>query len=264
MMIKREEDLDPLGQLALQDFSYSRLNTFQECEARYFYSYVLREPMDFGNPALLGNIIHKALEITLEDGEKINLRELLQNYQDAFGDYDPDGNIPENMINDGEEMLRQYTEDHPREVEVYAKELPFSFVLGPARFNGFIDLVSVYPTRVHIRDYKSGRQEVALRTIHTNLQLGIYSLAMRNMFPDKEIYAEVYYLRTGKAKGHLFTDDDLSQIEAELHQKVTDVVTKETFKTTPNERACRWCSYGMTGVCPTGQQRLRRQRLLID
>lgn len=264
-MIKNENDLDPLHRLALQDFSYSRLNTYSECELRYFYSYILKEPQDFGNPALLGNIIHKALEVTLEDGEKIDLKELLGNYQASIEDYDPENNIPDHMIEDGEEMLARFVDDFaPDGVSLYAKELPFTFVLGPARFNGFIDLVSVSPTRVHIIDYKSGKQEVAYKNIQTNLQMGIYSLFMKSLFPEKEIYAELYYLRSGKAKGHLFTEDDLSQIESVLLDKVNEIVAKENFTATQNERACRWCSYGKSGVCPTGESRLRRQHLLID
>lgn len=263
-MIQNENDLDPLLKLSLQDFSYSRINTFSECELRYFYSYVLKEPQDYGNPALLGNIIHKALEITLEDGEKISLKELLDNYRASVEDKDPENNIPDFMLSDGEEMLRQFVDSSPEEISLYAKELPFSFVLGPARFNGFIDLVSVYPTRVFIRDYKSGKQEVAYKNIQTNLQMGIYSLYMKSLFPEKEIYAELYYLRSGKAKGHLFTDDDLLQVENILLDKVSEIVVKENFVATPNERACRWCSYAKNGVCPTGQLRLRRQNLLID
>lgn len=263
-MIKLEQDVEPLHRLALQDMSYTRLSTFDDCQARYFYSYIIKEPQDFGNPALLGNIIHTALEVTLEDGQHIDLKELLSNYQAAVLDYDPDGNIPDYLIEDGETMLRQFTDDSPEKVNAYAKELPFSFILGPARFNGFIDLVSVYPTRVVIRDYKSGKQEVAYKNIQTNLQLGIYSLYMKALFPDKEIYSELYYLRTGKAKGHLFTDDDLEQVETVLLDKVNEIVGTENFKATPNERACRWCSYAKSGVCPTGEMRLRRQNLLID
>jgi len=263
-MIKREQDIDPLHRLVLQDFSYSRINTFSECEARYFYSYVLKEPADFGNPALLGNIIHKALEISLEDGEKINLRELLDNYSAAVGDYDPEKNIPDHMIADGELMLTQFVDMFPDKINLHSKELQFSFVLGPARFNGFIDFVAEDENRITIRDYKSGKQEVAYKNIQSNLQLGIYALAVKNLFPGKEIYAELYYLRTGKAKGHLFTEDDLSQVESILLDKVNEIVAKENFTTTSNERACRWCSYAKDGICPTGQLRLRRQNLLSD
>jgi ATP-dependent helicase/DNAse subunit B len=257
--IELESEIDPLRKLALQDFSYSRLNTYEKCQLQYFYSYVLKEQQDFGPAAKLGNIIHTALEVTLEHGEKISLSELLQNYHLAVDDYDPEHLIPTNMIEDGELMLREYADDHPGEIDVYAKELPFSFVLGSARFNGFIDFVSVHDTYVRIRDYKSGKKEVTYKNIPTNLQLGIYALYLKRLFPEKEIEAELYYLRTGKARGHRFTDDDLQEVERKLLEITKTVLTKENFTATSNERECNWCTFAKNGVCPTGELRLRRR-----
>lgn len=257
--IELESDLDPLRRLALQDFSYSRINVFNTCNLRYFYSYILKEKEDFGNAALLGNIIHQALEYTLEDGEPISLKELIGNYTDAVSELDPNQNIPDNMIDDGIQMLKEFVDDHPSKVEVYAKELPFSFILGPARFNGFIDFVSVHPTHVRIRDYKSGRKEVPYKDIPTNLQLGIYALYMKELFPDKDIHAELYYLRSGKARGHRFTDDDLAAVKDVLLETVSGILKTENFVATTNERNCYWCDFGKNGVCATGNLRLNRR-----
>jgi hypothetical protein len=259
-MIQTEDEIHPLRRLALQDFSYSRLNVFQTCELQYFYSYVLKERQSFGAAAKLGNILHEALEITLEHGEKIGLTELLQNYYLARPNYDPDSIIPDHMIEEGALMLREFVDDHPGEVDVYAKELPFSFVLGPARFNGFIDYVSVHEDYVRIRDYKSGKREVTYKDIPTNLQLGIYALYMKKLFPDKAIHGELYYLRKGKARGHRFSDDDLQQVETKLLEIVTTVLGRENFTATSNERTCaNLCDYGKNGVCPIGRLRLDRR-----
>lgn len=259
-MIEVEENLDPLVRLALQDFSYTRINTFKSCELQYFYSYILKEPQDFGAAALLGNVLHSALEITIENGEPISLSELLQNYALAKNELDPDELIPSDLVQDGEGMLRDYVDDHPGEIEVYAKELPFSFVLGPARFNGFIDFVSVHDTYVRIRDFKTGKREVTYENIPTDLQLGIYALAMKRLFPDKDIHAELYYLRKGKARGHRFSDDDLLAVESKLLDMVQAIVNKDNFVATENERICfNLCSYGKNETCPTGALRIRRR-----
>jgi len=257
--IELEKDVDPLHKLLLQDFSYSRINTYQQCPLRYYYSYIVKEEQDFGAAALLGNVIHQALELTLEDGEKINSFELFANYEAAFKELDPNNTIPSNMIEDGEKMLHEFLDDHPEEVEVYAKELPFSFVLGPARFNGFIDFVSVHPTYVRIRDYKSGKKEVPYKEVPTNLQLGIYALYMKELFPDKDIHAELYYLRKGKARGHRFTNDDVQQMKVKLLGIISEILTTENFVATPNENNCRWCDYATNGVCGTGALRVRRR-----
>jgi len=51
--IKKLEDLDPLQKLSLTEFSYSRIDTYKQCAAKYFYSYILKEPRLFGEAAVL-------------------------------------------------------------------------------------------------------------------------------------------------------------------------------------------------------------------
>jgi hypothetical protein len=51
--IKKLEDLDPLQRLSLTEFSYSRIDTYKQCAAKYFYSYILKEPRLFGEAAVL-------------------------------------------------------------------------------------------------------------------------------------------------------------------------------------------------------------------
>jgi len=57
---------------------------------------------------------------------------------------------------------------------------------------------------------------VAQNSIKNNLQLGIYALAASIIFPGKEIYAELYYLRSGKRKGHTFTVDDIENVKVNI------------------------------------------------
>jgi hypothetical protein len=258
-MIKLEKDIHPLESLSLQDFSYSRLSTFIECSLKYYYSYIIKEPQEFGHAATLGNIIHKALEITIEDGQAIDLSELLMNYKAARFEYDHLNEIPDTMIENGEAMLRDYVVINSGEQKVFAKELAFSFVLNHARFNGYIDYVAVYEDYVHVRDYKSGAREVAAKNVPNDLQLGIYSLYMKYLYPDKDIYAELYYLKSGRLKGHRFSDDDLLAVESKLNDLSELVLTTDNFTPTADESKCNWCSYAKNGVCSIGQQRLRRR-----
>lgn len=53
LKIKAIEDLDPLQRLALVDFSYSRIDTYQQCPSKYFYTYIKKEPKVFGEAAVL-------------------------------------------------------------------------------------------------------------------------------------------------------------------------------------------------------------------
>lgn len=267
-MIQLEHEVDPLKRLSLQDFSYSRLSCFNDCQLKYFYSYIIRVPQDFGFPALLGNIIHEALELTLENETNINAFELINEYHAARLRYDPNEDIPDEMIIEGERMLIEFAKlinNKPVKVDatqsdyLFEKEKPFSFVLGRARINGFIDYVSVREDKVFIRDYKSGKREVAGKDVSTNPQLGIYSLFLKYLYPDKPVHAELYYLKSEKAKGHTFSDEELEAIKLKLAESVEEVLNTEDFKPTPAEWKCNWCSYAKDGTCSVGQFRLQKK-----
>ena len=60
------DKIDSLTKLSLMDLSYSRIDTYTMCPAKYFYSYITKEPRFFNEAATLGNIVHAVLE----DGEK--------------------------------------------------------------------------------------------------------------------------------------------------------------------------------------------------
>ena len=50
-----------------------------------------------------------------------------------------------------------------------------------------------------------------------------------NKFPEKEIYAELYYLRSGKRKGHLFTQEDIDEVKSLIYKpkSIDDYLTIE-------------------------------------
>lgn len=256
-MIELESNISPLKKLSLQDMSYSRISTYEWCQLKYYYAYILKAPQTYGAAAVLGNMVHKALEITLEDGEEINKLELLQNYKAAVNEYDPQGDIvAPAMIQEGEDMLVAFIQDNPGPVSVHEKEMAFSFVLGRARVNGFIDFVSLSDTQVSIKDYKSGKRQITKKETPTNIQLGIYSLFMNYLFPDKEVYAELYYMRKGSIRGHTFTQEQLEEVEANITDKIEEILNKENFLPTADENKCRWCSFAEDGTCPAGAKRL--------
>jgi hypothetical protein len=53
MKLQLIEDIDPLQKLTLTDFSYSRIDTYEMCPSKYFFSYIKKEPRQFNAPAIL-------------------------------------------------------------------------------------------------------------------------------------------------------------------------------------------------------------------
>ena len=254
-MIRTRNELSPLEEMALIDISYSRLSTLDMCSAKYFYTYILQEERVFGAAATLGNVIHAALEETEWD-RPLSLGELNRLYRERRVDYDPDGEIGDNLIEAGFQMLSEFVDRHKADkFDVVAVEQPFHFILGTAAISGYIDRIDREPSGLlRIVDYKSGKNEVAAKHIANDLQLGVYALAVSLLYPEEEqIYAELYYLRSGRRKGHLFTKEDIAIVEQKLLDKINDLIDTDDFKYTANGRLCSFCDF--RSICPVGQKR---------
>jgi len=73
LKIQSIDELDSFKRLTLSEFSYSRIDTYEMCPSKYFYSYIKREPRQFSAPAVLGNIIHSVLEDNISKSEPLEL-----------------------------------------------------------------------------------------------------------------------------------------------------------------------------------------------
>lgn len=260
LKIRRFEDLSDLEKLGLVDFSYSRIDTYNMCPSKYFYSYISKEPRQFGAAATLGNIVHDVFENVLDNDKDLELEELHSEYEKMIPVWDPDSQIPEDLISVGREILDSFYDDnHGLPMSIYEKELSFDVVLGSYRIRGFIDRVDVSGDHLTIVDYKTGKWEVAQKNIHENLQLGIYAMVMNYFFPDKEIHAELYYLRSGKRKGHTYTREDIESVKERLIISMNNIINDFNYTPTKNTRVCSFCDHAASGACGTGVFRNRNR-----
>lgn len=90
------------------------------------------------------------------------------------------------------------------------------------------------------------------------MQLGIYALALSNIFPDKTIRAELYYLRSGKRKSHTFSQEDIENVKIRLLDSINKIIEDTSFPPIANERICGFCEHAKSKACPTGYARLKR------
>lgn len=155
--VRSINELDPIERLCLTDFSYSRIDTYKMCPSKYFYTYIQREPRSFNNAAVLGNIVHSVLEECLDKDKPLNQEELQVEFVKQKESYDPTGNIPEDLISVGHEILDEFYDKHYEDsFQIFEKEFGFSFVLGNYLINGFIDRIDFYDQdTINIIDYKT-------------------------------------------------------------------------------------------------------------
>ena len=253
--IKTLDEVTPVEELGLQSLSYSRLNSFDWCEAQYFYNYVLKIPQKPNAKAILGNVIHKALEITLRDGEEIDNAELFDNYRAAREEYDPHGEIiTDELYDDGAAMLQEFIGRYRgSKVSLTQPELYFEFVFRGCLFRGYIDNILVTEDEVIITDYKTGAFEVSKKDLPVNLQLGIYALYAKYLYPDKKITVSLHYLKSNRVKQHTFENEEFPGIEARLAHAIDGLLENKNFLPTNQSWKCKMCSYREDGSCKAGE-----------
>lgn len=264
MSILRDYDeLTPLQKLTLINMSYSRLDMWQSCPAKYFYSYIIKKPRTFGPAAAMGTAVHTVLEET--ELNEMDLDEMLKRLdlelikEGITADKGEDHVVLKEAANS---CVVDFYDTHDGEkFETIAKEYSFNVVIGNCNFIGFVDRVDRTPDGgILITDYKTGKWQVSQNKVAENLQLGLYAVVARKFFPElSPIRGELYYLRSGKRIGHTYTNDELDDMELKILEVAGQIVGSDHFGYTTNTFTCtKMCDFGKDGTCPRGAAVIRK------
>ena len=96
--LKAVDDIDYFQRLSLTDFSYSRIDTYDMCPSKYFFSYIKKEPRLFGEAAALGNIVHSVLEETVSNEQVLQMDQMQKSFEENQKRLDPLGQISDQLI----------------------------------------------------------------------------------------------------------------------------------------------------------------------
>ncbi len=249
-----------------ETYSYSKLETFNQCGLKYKYQYIQRIQGDRETiEAFMGSRVHEALEKLYRDLHVTKLNSL----DDLLAYYDAQW---EKNWNDRVVVVRDdYTADHYRElgrvcIRSYYKrfhpfddgktlglEDKFSIMVkhGEAsyKFTGVIDrLVWKGEGMYEIHDYKTGRTPPTQEDFEKNKQLAIYQMSLKQRWPDvKTVKLVWHYVALDKDFTSTREDADLEALSQDLVGRIQTIEKAENFP--PKQSVlCDWCEY--RNICP--------------
>jgi hypothetical protein len=211
-------------------YSNSRLNSHETCPRKFLWRYVWGvDPSVEGVEAFTGKRVHETLE-DLYDGvirgeDPLSLAVLLDIFQSRWdrawhGDIRIVRDEPPSYYQEiGVACLQgYYSRHHPfRSGLTLGIEQSFEFPLevdGRYRIRGFIDRIDVGPDGVlEIHDYKTGKRTPSARKVKEDLQVALYEMAARSLYPEhRRVRMVWHFLRSGRE--HRVEERDPAELAA--------------------------------------------------
>lgn len=208
--------------------SYSSISTYEECPAKYSYSYIQNIPWPSSPAMERGTLLHQMAE------------DYMNNKVDA---------IPFELRKISRE-LKQYREHGGRAEAVWLVDENWRPVENQslAKIKAIVDVHRIDGDILHLSDYKSGREYPSHRS-----QLELYSLVGLSKYSEcKRAESSAVYIDGG------FSGSDGSIIRAmtpklqdKWSTKIYRIENDSSFIANPGS-GCRWCPYRKSVGGPCG------------
>jgi putative RecB family exonuclease len=231
--------------------SYSSVNTYETCPAKYRFQYEERLPSR-PSPALsFGDSLHQALHRFHSRPVPVapslqELHEMLDGVwvADGFADVSEE----QTYLEHGRQVLAQYHRDNAHAYRIpAAMEFRFLIDVEGVQVSGVIDRMDRIPGGGYeIIDYKTNRRLPPQRRIDEDLQLSVYYLAAREIWGIEPERLTLYYLLPGQRMTTVRTPAHAD----ELRRRIVTVAERiEAGRFEPRQNPlCDWCDF--QHLCP--------------
>lgn len=220
--------------------SFSRLSTFEQCEAKFDYLYVSKVVKDTPSDASeYGERVHKTLQLVGQGKLPAKLTMEQQQTVDRWG------GLVEFLVSrtKGKAYFEhQLTVDHNlKPVDWFSKQ---------AYIRAIIDLLIIDGDTAYCFDYKTGKRS------EDDTQLKLFALMIFWCFPEVKVVKSAYlWLKTNEkdhATYHRENVDDLWVALSQRLGKVQDTVDLGYYEFSPSG-LCGWCP--AEKICPNARTR---------
>lgn len=250
-----------------QHLSYSRLSRFETCPLSYRLHYIEKKQAEPGLPLRFGKTIHAVLERLIKevvDDERtgpLSEERAIELYREAWGAERLTGM---DVFAEGLAILRRFIAeqgvvDHR---DVLAIEKEFRLPVGPFEVLGFIDRVDwLDEETVEVIDYKTNRQLFTRDEVDTSLQMSLYEVAVRRLWPwAKKVKLTFWMLRHGLRQETTRTEEQLADALAYVETLGRQTETATAYPARLNTN-CSYCDHRKQ--CPAYADALAGKREFI-
>jgi RecB family exonuclease len=247
-----------------EHLSFSRLTRYESCPLSYRLHYIDKHQPEPGIAPRFGKVIHAVLERLVReavDDERsgpLSEDRALTVFRDAWT---ADGLAGIDLFQEGIGILQRFVREQGviEHRDVLAVEKEFRLPVGPFTVLGFIDRVDcVDDETVEVIDYKTNRQLFTRDEVDTSLQMSLYHVAARKLWPwAKKVKLTFWMLRHGVRQETERTPEQLDAALAyvETLGKQTEVATSFPARLNTN---CPYCDH--RAGCPAYAEALKGTR----
>jgi RecB family exonuclease len=205
---------------------------------------------------LVGKAVHSALETWMAVGGE-DVGDLLDFFTASVESMKDEGPIS----TEEEEAARAMLFDYFAQLASVDKSLilgvekQFEIVIGGARIVGIIDRIGYVDNNkdnIVLTDYKSGRSSVSQAKAKDNMQMAVYTIAAKALWPGAAHYTtELNYPRLHKSVIHEFTLEELLKHKREINELALAIKLDSRFAPKGSPPKCGYC--GHNRYCGTGK-----------
>lgn len=241
--------------------SYSSIDTYETCPAKYRFQYEERLPTS-PSPALsFGDSLHRALHRFHARPVPVapSLAELLEMLEDVWvSDGYTDAAEEQCYHEHARQVLAQYHRENAGAYRIPAAlEFRFEIEVEGVTLSGVIDRMDRIPGGGYeIIDYKTNRRLPPRERVDRDLQLSIYHLAAREVWGIEPERLTLYFLLPNQRMSTVRTRAHLD----ELRRRIATVAERiEAGRFEPRQNPlCGWC--GFQARCPLFRHAYERER----
>ena len=234
--------------------SYSRISRYIDCPMSFYRRYVRGEKSKPNDALRFGSLVHEVLEdfykalIARKHVGTLPKKEALEIFSTKWAS---SGMNDPKLFGDGRAIVRNYIASNPDfdHENILAVEKKFRIALGDFEILGFIDRIDrVDDSTIRVIDYKTNRLIFFRDEVESDLQLSVYQMAVRELFPDFEnVELEFHMLRHDARLKTSRTDEQLEDARAfiEMVGRQIESATQWPDNLGPN---CVYCD--VASECP--------------